>query len=115
MIFLLMSLATATNYKNEGTFINVSTRPMTCLKDVGGERYAEVIHPTESCQADGIMLSEAKVFKIPNETVYVCDNTCEADDFVSWLIMHYALNKRHGEQNYGEMELMWFEGIMGFK
>jgi hypothetical protein len=115
MIYLLLSLAMATNAANEGTFTNVSMRTLTCLKDVDGKRHEQVIGPAQSCQGDAIQLSETMVFKIPNSTFFSCDQTCEADDLVSWLIMHYALNKRHGSMKYGEMDLMWFEGIMGWR
>ena len=114
MIYLLMSLAMAPNYANEGMFMNNSSQALQCMKDIDGRRWHIMIEPGQICKGDGVLLSTGKVFKIPNETTFVCgDETCEANDLVSWLIMHYAMHSR-GSAKYGEMDLMWFEGIMGW-
>jgi hypothetical protein len=115
MIYLLFTLAMASNTASEAMLKNEGTQAIVCMKDVNGEPSRERILPGQVCQGDAVLLPTGKVFKVPNLTAFSCnDETCVAADLVSWLIMHYAINKRHGEQNYGEMDLMWFEGIMGW-
>lgn len=111
LFYFILQFAFATDYSNEGVFINQSDSPMTCFRDVKGCMNVEVILPDEQCKADGIMLKNGKMFKIPNSSTFVCNQTCYADGLKSSMVFRYARHSR-GFNKYGEMEFSSFRNLI---
>jgi hypothetical protein len=111
MLLLLMGfLAVAGNSAYEGIFINGAHSAVTCLKNTDMGCLTQTATPSgRTCQADGVMLENGTVYKIPDHSVYVCgDEDCVPFDVASLLIFEYAQYSK-GDYHYGPMTLEDFE------
>jgi hypothetical protein len=114
MIYLLFLVAMASNSGNEGIFINGSNDSMVCLNDVNGCITATVISSGRMCQADGVILSNGNVFKIPNHSTYLCDgDSCYPFTITDWLVMQTGKRLVRGPEHYEEMRLYEFSDLLG--
>jgi hypothetical protein len=114
MIYLLFTLALASNSASEGVFINGTDHPMICLKDVSGCITATVIVSGRMCQADGVLLEDGNVFKIPNHSTYLCDSdSCYPFTITDWLVMQAGKHWKRGPEHYEEMRLYEFSDLLG--